>query len=69
METFNIIAGIASIVSLLISIFAISKVYKIEKNINISVDKSVGNNQSQNKTKQSMKGNNNIQSGRDTNVG
>jgi len=69
MDLFNIIAGGASILSLLISIFAISKVYKIEKNINISVDKSVGNNQSQNKIKQSIKGSGNVQSGRDTNVG
>lgn len=69
METFNIIAGVASIVSLLISVFAINKVYKIEKNINISVDKSVGNNQFQNKTKQSIKGSGNVQSGRDVNVG
>lgn len=69
METFNIIAGVASIVSLIISIFAINKVYKVEKNINISVDKSTGKNQSQNQTKQSIKGDNNIQSGRDTNVG
>ncbi|MBI3813781.1 MAG: hypothetical protein HY279_04850 [Nitrospinae bacterium] len=68
MDTFNIIAGAASIVSLIISIFAINKAYKIEKNINISVDKSVEKNQSQNKIKQSMKGNNNIQSGRDTHV-
>lgn len=69
MDLFNIIAGGASILSLLISVFAISKVYKIEKNINISVDKSVEKNQSQNKIKQSIKGNNNIQSGRNTNVG
>lgn len=69
MDLFNIIAGGASILSLLISIFAINKVYKIEKNINISIDKSGGKNQSQNKTKQSIKGNNNIQSGRDANVG
>lgn len=67
METFNIIAGVASVVSLIISIFAINKVYKIEKNINISVDKSTGK-QSQNQIKQSIKGDNNIQSGRDVNV-
>lgn len=34
METFNLIAGIASIVSLLLALFVTTKVYNISKTIN-----------------------------------
>ena len=56
METFNIIAGACSIVSFLISIFVVTKVYKISNNINI--DKTTN-------TKQTVFGRNNKTAGRD----
>lgn len=54
MQTFNIIAGVSSIISLLISIFVASKVVTISQEIN-----------SNNKNKQKIKGNKNKMSGGD----
>lgn len=56
METFNIIAGACSIVSFLISIFVVTKVYKISNNLNIDQSKN---------TKQTVFGWKNKTSGRD----
>jgi len=56
MDIFNLLAGWSSIISLLISIFAIAKVQSFEKRYNL-------------KGKQIVKGNENIVSGGDTNVG
>ena len=67
MKYFNIIAGIASIVSLIISIIAIKKVIKVETKINID-DHSSHIASSQNKTSQKAKGNNITQAGGDINV-
>jgi hypothetical protein len=51
LSIFNIIAGSASILSLVISLVALKQVYNIKSKI-----------------KQKIKGNQNIQSGRDSNV-
>lgn len=51
----NTVGSIASILSLVVSIFVISKVIKIDKSINNSTDAKI-------------KGNKNIVSGRDTKV-
>jgi len=50
MDIFNLIAGIASILSFLVAIFVASKVVKIDNSMHI---------------KQSIKGDNNRQAGRD----
>ena len=46
MEVFNIISGICSIIGLALSIFATTKVIKIEKNNIIQKNKMTGNNNS-----------------------
>lgn len=61
MEIFNVIAGVASIISLLLSIFAVTQVVKI---------KSVIKNDSSVRVKrQTVTGNGNVTSGRDSHVG
>lgn len=57
MEIFEVIAGVSSIVSLLISIFVASKVVTISQQIN-----------SNNKNKQKIKGDKNTMSGGDTTI-
>jgi hypothetical protein len=59
MEIFNIVAGLASIVSLILSIFAIKKVFQL-KNI-LNLDSVVKGN------KQVIRGSRNRQAGRDIN--
>ena len=71
MDIFNIIAGSASILSLLISLFVANKVISINnqvKNI-LNLDVSQGNTTSELNVKQTVKGSGNIQSGRDAHVG
>jgi hypothetical protein len=71
MDIFNVIAGSASILSLLISLFVANKVISINnqvKNI-LNLDVSQGNTTSEVNVKQKVKGSGNIQSGRDTHVG
>lgn len=58
MELFNIIAGVASIVSLGVSLFVASKVIKITNTINVG-----SNNNDSQKTSQTIKGNSNTQIG------
>lgn len=61
MEIFNVISGVCSILGLFVSLIVANKVIKISSSIS-SVENSY------NKIKQSAKGNNNNQSGRDNNV-
>jgi len=58
MELFNIIAGVASIASLGVSLFVASKVIKITNTINVG-----SNNNDSQKTSQTIKGNSNTQIG------
>jgi len=58
MELFNIIAGVASIASLGVSLFVASKVIKIKNTINFG-----SNNNDSQKTSQTIKGNSNTQIG------
>ncbi len=67
MNIFNIIAGIASILSLIISVIAIKKVYKFETKFKI-YNTSINTIDSQNRISQKAKGNNINQSGRDIHV-
>jgi len=67
MSVFNIIAGTASIISLIISIIAIKKVVNIETRININ-DQSTNIIDSSNKISQKASGKDITQAGRDINV-
>ena len=58
MDLFNIIAGVASIASLVVSLFVASKVIKITNTINVG-----SNNNDSQKTSQKIKGNSNTQIG------
>lgn len=58
MDLFNIIAGVASITSLVVSLFVASKVIKISNTINVG-----SNNKDLQKTSQKIKGNANTQIG------
>jgi len=60
-QIFGIVAGIASILSLIISVFIAKKVVNINTEITLKDD-------SETKVKQSVKGDSNIQVGRDSNV-
>lgn len=62
MELFEIISGIASILSLIISLFVANKVYKISTKVDIVIDSSNKESISQKLTGIGQ----NIQSGRDT---
>jgi hypothetical protein len=59
MGTVNFIASIATILSFLISLFVLNKVIKIDKSINVKKSK---------KNNQKIKGDNNVLSGKNTNV-
>lgn len=61
METLNVIGSFASILSLVLSVFIASKVYKINVQINSTTV------EGQNDSKQSVKGVGNKQAGRDIN--
>ena len=61
LEIFNTIVGI---LSLLLAIFATSKVYKVQNRINAANQS--GNNSPITNSSQAVKGNNNVTSGRDT---
>ncbi|MBW7988925.1 MAG: hypothetical protein FVQ84_02735 [Planctomycetes bacterium] len=67
MDAFNKIAGIASILSLIISVIAIKKVSKLEANIKID-DHSNHVTNSHNRISQKAKGENISQAGGDMNV-
>lgn len=67
MNLFNIMAGTASIISLIISIIAIKKVVNIETRINIT-DQSTNIIDSSNKISQKANGKDITQAGRDINV-
>ncbi|SNB22489.1 hypothetical protein KU06062604_780009 [Flavobacterium psychrophilum] len=59
METLNTISSVLSIISFLISLFVVNKVYKIDKSISVKNNK---------KGNQEIKGDKNITSGRDSNI-
>lgn len=61
MQAFGIIAGIASILSLIISVFIAKQVVNIKTKLTVK-------DYSKTKVKQSAKGDSNIQIGRDSNV-
>lgn len=69
MDIFNIIAGVSSIISLLITLFVADRVVKISTKLNINADLST---KDMSKMKAVQKGNklekNSTMSGRDTNV-
>jgi len=67
MNVFNVITGVASILSLIISVTAIKKVLKLEANINID-DHSRHVTNSHNRISQKAKGENISQAGGDMNV-
>lgn len=60
METLNIIAAVATILSFILSLLVYTKVNKIDKSINVKKIKKGKNN--------TIKGNKNIVSGRDSNI-
>jgi len=68
MEIFNIIAGVASILSLIVSCFVLKKVIYIKNYVSIK-DESNIQNKSQNVTSQTVQGDRNQISGGDMNVG
>jgi len=67
MEAFNIITGVASILSLIVSCFVLKKVVYIKNNVSIK-DESNIQNKSQNVTSQTLQGDGNLASGGDMNV-
>lgn len=60
MDTLNLLASIATILSFLISLFVLNKVNNIDKSIKIKKNNKVH--------KQDVKGDNNVTSGRDSNI-
>jgi hypothetical protein len=60
MDILNIIAAFATILSFIVSILVYNKVNKIDKSINIKKSKKEKNN--------TIKGNDNVVSGRDSNI-
>ena len=62
LQVFGIIAGIASILSLMLSLFIVKQVWSIKTTITLKDN-------SQRKTRQSAKGDGNIQIGGDSDVG